>query len=219
MSLLPNIAGIILCGGKSSRMGYPKALLPFGDEMLLQRVARILASVARPVVVVSAAGQTLPKLAAEVIFATDDRPERGPLEGLRAGLAALPADIGAAYVTSCDVPLLSPEFIARMIAELGDQAIAVPVEEQGGKQFHHPLAAVYRRALLPVVESLLAADQLRPVFLFDSVDTHRVPVESLRAADPDLHSLRNVNRPDDYRAAAEIAAVEIPSEIWDQLHT
>src|SRR5262245_5806484 len=97
---------IILCGGKSTRMGPSKALLPFGPETMLQRVVRILSGLVGPIVAVAAAGQALPKLPPDVIVTRDEREGRGPLEGLRAGLKALPADVDRAYVTSCDVPLL-----------------------------------------------------------------------------------------------------------------
>ena len=56
------IAGIILCGGRSTRMGTSKALLPFGGETMLQRIVRLLGTVASPLVVVAAAGQPLPNL-------------------------------------------------------------------------------------------------------------------------------------------------------------
>src|SRR6266478_2297357 len=103
--------GIILCGGRSTRMGSPKALLPFGPETMLQRIVRILATVVSPIVVVAAVGQSLPELPADVTVTRDEREDRGPLEGLRAGLKALPSAIDAAYVTSCDVPLLVPGFV------------------------------------------------------------------------------------------------------------
>ena len=63
-----------------------------------------------------------------------------------------------------------PRFVDRMIELLGDHDIAV-MEIDG---FPHPLSAVYRRGTLPHVESLLAQDKLRPVFLFDAVRTRRV---------------------------------------------
>ena len=61
-----------------------------------------------PIVVVAAIGQELPDLPPDVIVTCDENEGRGPLEGLRAGLKALPEDVDAAYVTSCDVPLLVP---------------------------------------------------------------------------------------------------------------
>ena len=187
----------MLCGGKSTRMGVAKATLPFGPETMLQRVVRLLGTTVSPIVAVAAQDQELPPLPTDVIVARDERESRGPLEGLRAGLKALPESVDAAYVTSCDVPLLEPAFVEHMLVLLGDHDIAV-MEIDG---FTHPLSAVYRRAVLPQVESLLAQDRLRPVFLFDAMRTRRVSPDEMRAADPDLRTLRNLNTREDYEAA------------------
>ena len=197
------VGAIVLCGGKSTRMGTPKATLPFGPETMLQRVVRLLSSVVSPIVVVAARDQLLPGLPEDVVVTRDEREARGPLEGLRAGLKALPPGAGAAYVTSCDVPLLIPGFVERMIALLDFHDIAV-MEIDG---FAHPLSAVYRRGVLPHVESLLAADKLRPAFLFDAVDTRRVRPEEMRSADPELRTLRNLNTREDYLAALSDAGL------------
>ena len=188
--------GIVLCGGKSTRMGRSKALLPFGPETMLQRVVRILGGVVRPIIIVAAGDQELPALPANVIVTRDERPERGPLEGLRAGLKALPDAVDAAYVTSCDVPLLVQGFVRQML-EFADGYDVAVVQIDG---FAHPLSAVYRRSTLPHVEALLAEDRLRPAFLFDAVRTRRVQREEL-TADPDLRTLRNLNTPEDYQRA------------------
>jgi molybdopterin-guanine dinucleotide biosynthesis protein A len=186
------IGGIVLCGGRSSRMGQPKALLPVGSEVMLQRVVRTLSQVVSPIVVVAAAGQELPPVEART--ARDPVEYRGPLAGLAVGLAELRDQVDAVYLTACDVPLLTPAFVAAMIAQLGDFQIAVPRDGQ----FHHPLAAVYRTSVLPTVETLLATDQLRPVFLFERCPTREVLCEELRAVDPDLDSLANTNTPEEY---------------------
>ena len=189
-------AGIVLCGGKSTRMGSSKALLPFGSETMLQRVVRLLGEVVSPMVVVAALDQGLPALPPDVIIARDEREARGPLEGLRAGLRALPADVERAYVTSCDVPLLVPNFVRQMLDLAHDYDVAV-MEIDG---FTHPLSAVYRRATLPFVDDLLAQDRLRPVFLFEAVKTRRVRPEEM-TADPELRTLRNLNTREDYERA------------------
>jgi molybdopterin-guanine dinucleotide biosynthesis protein A len=188
--------GIVLCGGKSTRMGTSKALLPFGPETMLQRVVRLLRDVVSPIVVVAASGQDLPELPPSVIVTRDERPGRGPLEGLRAGLAALPLSVDAAYVTSCDVPLLVPGFVRQMF-ELADGYDIAVMEIDG---FPHPLSGVYRRSTLPDVEGLLSEDRLRPVFLFDAVRTRRVSPAEM-TADADLKTLRNLNTPEDYQRA------------------
>ncbi|MCI0360356.1 MAG: molybdenum cofactor guanylyltransferase [Planctomycetaceae bacterium] len=189
--------GLVLCGGKSTRMGLAKATLPFGPELMLQRVVRLVAQEVSPIAVVAAPGQELPPLPAEVIVARDKREGRGPLEGLLAGLTALAPHCDAAYATSCDVPLLSPAFVREMISRLGGHEIAVPAHGQ----FHHPLAAVYRTSIAAMIAQLLAADQLRPVYLFDRAATCRVPVSELAAVDPGLSTLKNLNHPGDYFAA------------------
>jgi len=197
------VGGIVLCGGKSTRMGTSKALLAFGTETMLQRVVRLLTSVVSPIVVVAATDQALPDLPPDVIVTRDERDARGPLEGLRAGLKALPAGIDAAYVTSCDVPLLVPEFVREMIRLADGHDIAV-MEIDG---FPHPLSAVYRRSVLPHVESLLAADRLRPVFLFDAVRTRRVAPDDMTAVDPELRTLQNLNTREDYEQALAMAGI------------
>jgi molybdopterin-guanine dinucleotide biosynthesis protein A len=198
--------GIVLCGGRSTRMGASKASLPFGPETMLQRVVRLLGTVVAPIAVVAARGQELPDLPPSVIVTRDERDERGPLEALRAGLKALPATVDAAYVTSCDVPLLAPAFAERMIELLGDDDVAV-MEIDG---FTHPLSAVYRTTTLAHIESLLAQDRLRPVFLFEAVRTRRVKPEEMVAVDPQLRTLRNLNTREDYLAALADAGFSPP---------
>lgn len=198
------VGGIVLCGGKSSRMGMPKASLPFGPELMLQRVVRLLREVVAPIVVVAAPGQELPALPDDVIVTRDEREGRGPLEGLAAGMTAIAPLVDAAYATSCDVPLLVPAFVRRLIELLGEHDIVVPTD---GK-FHHPLAAIYRTTVLPHVQSLLAANRMRPVFLFDEVNTLRLPVSELSCVDPELHTLANLNTPPDYLAALATAGCE-----------
>jgi molybdopterin-guanine dinucleotide biosynthesis protein A len=177
-------------------MGTSKALLPFGPETMLQRVVRLLAEVVSPIVVVAAVDQPLPELPGQVIIARDEHQGRGPLEGLRAGLKALPADIETAYVTGCDVPLLEPAFVRGMLDVANGFDVAV-MEIDG---LPHPLSAVYRRSVLPDVDELLAANRLRPVFLFDRVKTRRVRPSEI-AADPELRTLRNLNTRADYQRA------------------
>jgi len=184
-------------------MGTSKALLAFGAETMLQRVVRLLSDVVSPIVVVAAAEQSLPDLPAGVIITRDEQSGRGPLEGLRAGLKALPGTVESAYVTSCDVPLLVPDFVRRMTELLTDHDIAV-MEIDG---FPHPLSAIYRRRTLPHVEALLAQNRLRPAFLFDAVPTRRLLPAEMISADPQLLTLRNLNTREDYLEALAIAGL------------
>jgi len=191
------VGGVILCGGRSKRMGRPKAWLPFGDELMLPRVARLLGEAVAPLVVVAAPDQDVPPLPAEVAVVRDEEKGRGPLQGLKAGLKALRGRADAAYLSSCDVPFLRPAFVRRLVELLGEHHICVPRVGE----YHHPLAAVYRLDVLETVGRLLSEDRLRPFFLFESVPTRVVTADELRDVDPDFQSLRNLNTPQEYEAA------------------
>jgi molybdopterin-guanine dinucleotide biosynthesis protein A len=190
-------------------MGVSKPMLPFGPERMLQRVVRLLGEVVQPLVVVAAQDQPLPSLPPDVAIIRDRQRGRGPLEGLRAGLAALAADVEAAYATGCDVPLLQAAFVQRMIDSLTHHQISVPVD----RQFYHPLAAVYRTELVSRIEQLLADGGTKPRILFDEVPTVCVPVERLREVDPRLDTLANLNWPEDYANALSLAGFDRVGDI------
>jgi molybdopterin-guanine dinucleotide biosynthesis protein A len=216
-------AAIVLAGGKSSRMGSPKAALEWHGSTLLRRVTGIVArSVDGPVVVVSAPGQALPALDGAVEVVADEREGRGPLQGLAAGLAAIGDRAEVAYASSTDVPLLHPAFVRRVVGALDDQ-VDVVLPEVGG--YRQPLSAAYRTGLLSTVEELIAADRMRPAFLFErSRVLHMGEADLLRNGalarlDPALASVSNLNEPADYERAHALPAPEIQVEKFGPLAT
>jgi molybdopterin-guanine dinucleotide biosynthesis protein A len=179
-------------------MGRPKAWLPFGPELMLERVVRLVGTAARPIVVVAAPGQALPELPRDVRIARDEVSGRGPLQGLAAGFAALPDEVELVYATGTDVPFLEPRWISRLAELIGESDLAIP--SIGGSL--QPLAALYRkRATVPAIEALLKEDRCGPVFLVDVVKTRVVYEHEMREVDPTLGTLRNLNDPDDYERA------------------
>jgi molybdenum cofactor guanylyltransferase len=207
-------AGIVLAGGRSTRMGRPKAALEWHGSTLLHRVAGIVGRVVGgPVVVVRARGQELPGLPPGARTVEDAREGRGPLQGLAAGLAAVAGEAELAYVSSTDVPLLHPAFVAAVLAggAREDVDVALPVAHG----FRHPLAAAYRTPLLGAVEELIESDRMRPAFLFERCRVRELDErELLRDAalarvDPDLLSLMNVNDPEEYERARTRAAPRV----------
>ena len=199
----PRIGGIVLCGGHSRRMGRPKFSLPFGEEVLLQRVCRILSEVVSPIAVVAAADQDLPPLPDELLIVRDEYDSLGPLAGIATGLDALREQADAAFVTSCDAPLLQPDFVRRLIDLLNDHNVAAPTDGQ----YDHVLAAVYRTKLADHARRLLAEERRRPLFLLDETNSLRVHVDDLRSVDPCLDSLRNMNTPEDYDEILQLAGL------------
>ncbi len=206
-------AAIILAGGKSSRMGSPKAALDWHGSTLLRRVTGLaMRTVDGPVVVVRAPDQPLPALHSTVEMVSDAREGRGPLQGLAAGLEALQGRAHVAYVSSTDVPLLHPAFIHRVLGAFTPD-VDVVLPEVGG--FRQPLSAGYRVSLLPQVEALVAADKLKPAFLYEQCRVLRLDDQAmlsdrtLARNDPDLASVRNLNEPSDYQAAHALTAPQI----------
>jgi molybdopterin-guanine dinucleotide biosynthesis protein A len=204
---------IILAGGRSSRMGSPKAALDWHGSTLLRRVTGLAQrTVDGPVVVVRAPAQELPELPPSIEVVTDAREGRGPLQGLAAGLAAIGDRAEIAYVSSTDVPLLHPAFMRRVIEAATDDVDVVLPEIHG---FRQPLSAAYRPSLLSEVQALIAADQLKPAFLFERCrvlaldDALMLRDAALAAVDPGLASVRNLNSPGDYREARALPAPAI----------
>jgi len=201
------VAGVVLAGGASTRMGSPKALLEWHGSTLLRRAAGIVGRVADgPVVVVRAAGQELPPLPAAVELAEDARDARGPLQGIAAGLAAVGERADAVFVCGVDAPLLHPALIAAVVAALAaDEQLdaALPVA-QG---FPHPLAAAYRTRVAEHVHDLLDEDVLGTRPLFERLRVHRLDEAALLADpaiarhDPALDSLLNLNERAEYQDA------------------
>jgi molybdopterin-guanine dinucleotide biosynthesis protein A len=200
---------VVLCGGRSTRMGRDKASLPFRGESLLARVVRRVSAAVDEVVVVGRPGQELPALPPSVRIAHDEVHDRGPLGGLSPGLRAARAD--AVFATACDAPFVTRAVIDHLFARLGGADVAIVFED--GRAC--PLCAVYRTSVAPRVERLLRENRLRPVFLLDEIPWVRVDAAELRTVDPDLRSLMNCNTPEAYEAALAAAGPSVTVEFYD----
>jgi molybdenum cofactor guanylyltransferase len=206
-------AGVVLAGGRSSRMGTPKAALEWHGSTLLRRTVGILArATGGPVVVVRARGQELPELPRDVDVIDDPHENKGPMQGIAAGLAALQDRAEVAFVSSTDMPFLHPAFVRRVLRAVHEGAdVGLPV----ARGYPQPLAAAYRTKLAVTAERLVQEERLRPAFLFEQCTIARLDEAALRddpvlaALDPALESVVNVNEPADYRTAREKPAPPI----------
>jgi molybdenum cofactor guanylyltransferase len=187
------VTGIILAGGRSSRMGSPKALLPFAGEPLIVHIVRRLQRLFDEIVVVAAPEQALPEL--PVTLVRDVIAFQGPVGGIYYGLKAARGEIG--FVTSCDSAFSSAPLISHLLS-LAPGFDAVVPRWEGRLQ---PLHAIYRRTVLPFLEAQLANGELRPVFLYDRVPTRIVEENEIRRLDAHGDSFFNMNTPDDYAQA------------------
>lgn len=214
-------AGVVLVGGRSSRMGESKAALEWHGSTLVRRTAGLLArTVDGPVVVVRAPGQPLPELPAGVEVVEDPAEGLGPMQGIATGLAALSDRALVAFACSTDLPFLHPAYVRRVLAALDADVDVVLPHIHGHRQ---PLATAYRTALAPIVAGLVAHGQLKLAMLFDHCRVRRIDDEALltdprlHALDPALDSVLNVNEPDDYRTARARPAPEVTVQRYGAL--
>jgi len=190
------VAGIILCGGHSRRMGAAKEWLNLGGETLLARTVRILSEAADPIVVAHRTGQDLPPFPATVLRAMDRIADAGPLEGIAAAFEPLDDQVNAALVVACDHPFLRAEFLTRLIALKGEFTAVVP--RHGGSL--HPLCALYAAQLRETIANLLAAGERRAQAIAEFCNARIVTQVDFADVDPDMESLRNVNTQADWSA-------------------
>ncbi len=193
-----HMAGIILAGGRSTRMGRDKALLPLPDNSrvtFVEHLASMLAPQCNEVILVvrNVAQATLYEHL-DISIVTDDAPDIGPLMGLYTGLQSISAP--HALVMAVDMPFVQSEMITFLLSQpLDASSLLVPVVN-GIPQV---LFAVYPRAILPIIAERLQAGRRDPRSLLDVAPVQFIDEARLREIDPQLRSFINVNTPEDYK--------------------
>jgi molybdopterin-guanine dinucleotide biosynthesis protein A len=211
---ISDLGAVILCGGKSSRLGLDKSQLIFNGQTFLNCIIKQVSEVTEQIVVVgNEASGPIPQLPDHAVWERDQRTEHGPLEGIRVGFRRLSDSVKFAFVTSCDVPLLNPALIRFLYDKIGERKAIVPVD--GPRVFG--MTAIYRTNLHGPIEQRIKAGQLRVSDLADAFEALKIPLESLTAVDPQLDSLTNINSADDYLKLLKRFAQECPPQFREQL--
>ena len=198
---------LINAGGTSRRMGTPKALLPTpGGEPLIRHIAHRLLPLAGELLVVAndpAVADALSPL--PVRWLVDVYPDAGPLGGLATGLAVCD---GWALCVACDLPFVQPALVRLLISLCSDEWDAVVPRVDGRAQ---PLHALYHRRCLPAVEAALQTGRRRMDTFFPAVRVRWVEEEAMRPHDKELRSFVNVNTPEEWAAAQQVARGNFPA--------
>ncbi|MGH2573321.1 MAG: molybdenum cofactor guanylyltransferase [Actinomycetota bacterium] len=189
------LAGLVLCGGESRRMGMDEALLALEGRPLVLRVAERLARVADPILLAPGRPGRLGDLGYQEV--ADKPPGTGPLAGLVAGLAASPHRLIATLAV--DMPLASPE-VFRLLAELhkGEDAV-VPVTASGPE----PLHAVFDAAALASLRASLSERRRGLREALSRLRVREVSEAEWREADQTGRFATNVNRASDLAALGD----------------
>lgn len=173
-------------------MGADKGSLPIGDETMLDRIVRLLRSIAGEVIVVGRRDQAVPAGATVIHDPVEDL---GPLAGIAAGLAASRSDLN--IVVACDMPLINPLVLQRLVSMIDDHDACVAVADGHASA----LCGVYRSRIARDAQTLLESGERRVMRLLDRVQTKRVDAAQFRDIDPDLETFVSCDTPEAYRAA------------------
>lgn len=224
-------AAVILCGGESQRMGFPKWQLPFNktdfqnstgfenstdfQQTLLERVV----SIVRPEVskiVLSINSQSTDLFAGYQVdeIVKDGDAGSGPLEGIRTALELLADGCESAFVTACDVPLLNASVIPELHKRLTEQYEAViPIDQSKERRRVFGMTAVYRCSVHEKIRTLVDDGRLKVSALAEELVSRIVPMDEMQTFDRNLDSLSNINSPNDYFAVLEQLGLKSTTEV------
>lgn len=195
MPRFDGVAGFILAGGASRRMGRDKALLEIAGEPLARRTARLLEPLVRSVTLI---GSPARFEALGLHVAPDDEPGRGPLGGIVTALRITECDWN--LVVGCDMPYLTAPWLEFLIATaLEAQTDAVIPQSPHGRA--EPLCAMYHRRSMPVIRVEIGMGIRKVTTGLAGLAVHMLPYESWKQFDSLGRLFKNMNTPEDYAEA------------------
>lgn len=191
---------VVQAGGNSTRMGQDKALLPFLGKPLIVRIVERLSPLADEMVVITNRPEAYRFLG--VPLYTDVMPGRGALGGLLTGLQVAKQPLVA--VVACDMPFVNRHLLAAMVDRLLSQELdaVIPLTDQGME----PLHAVYRReTCLPAIRQALEDGAWKVIAWLPSVRFSTMKPEETAPYDPRRVAFWNLNTPQEFRQAEQLA--------------
>lgn len=204
----PPLSAAVLAGGKSTRMGTDKALLPVveGGTPMLGIVLSRLAAIATDLCIIGGGQGRYDHF--DVRIVPDLYPEHAALGGIFT--AVRQAAYEYTLVVACDMPFLSLPLLRRMASEPRDFDVFVPVTPGKSRQrrdglVYHTLHAIYSRRCIPAIERQLIEGRLQVVGFFDEVVVRVLPPEEIVRWDPEFRSFFNANSPQALAEAQRLA--------------
>ncbi len=201
LNSIPGVSGLLLAGGRSTRMGRDKRFLDVGGQPLIFRALSVLEQIFEEVLIsVAEPVEELKETAHRII--PDRIPGCATLGGLLSGLEA--SHQSCVFAVACDMPFLNEALVRRM-AEEAENADVVMAKLSSGVQ---PMHALYSKACVPYLEQMIARHCLKLQALLDlpGLTIRVLEEESVRKVDPQLLSFMNVNTPADLEFARKTLA-------------
>jgi molybdopterin-guanine dinucleotide biosynthesis protein A len=191
--------GVILAGGKNKRLpGKKKTFHRIGDQMILESIYGIFADLFKEIIIV--VNDPREFAGWDMTVVTDIIPSKCALGGLHAGLFY--ASFDQAYVTACDTPFVNRSVIEHIVSQAQTgYDVVIPRTDDGLE----PLSAVYSKDCIPLIEKNLENNIFMIKKFFRKKRIKEIPVEALKALDPEMRFVFNINTPQDLEFAEKIA--------------
>jgi len=185
------LAGVILAGGKNTRMGVNKAFIKVGEQRIIDRTADLFKALFRQVILVT--NTPLEYASLDLEIAVDLIHENSPLVGIYTGLCY--SSHPYCFVAGCDMPSISREILTHMISRCPRQDVIIPLLDDG----YHPLHAIYSKRCITTIEELIRSRKFKITDLFPYIRLREVTADELRPLDRTFSSVLNLNTPEDLK--------------------
>lgn len=190
--------GVILAGGKNSRLpGKKKTFRKIGDATILESIFKVFSNLFKEVIIV--VNDPKDYADCDMTVVTDIIPSQCALAGLHAGLFY--ASYPNAYVAACDTPFVKEKVIEHIVNQIEPGLdVVIPRTDDGLE----PLSAVYSKECIPLIEKNLEKNIFMIKKFYRKKRVKEIPVEQLKAIDPDMQFIFNINTPEDLKKAKEM---------------
>jgi len=184
------VSGIVLAGGRSSRMGQDKTLMSVNEETLIERTIKELSKSVDEIIIAS--NQKCKYNMPGTVEIPDVFPGMGPLGGIHAGLLATRYQY--AFIVAADMPLFTADLAEYLLNKRNGYDVVAP--GIGGRW--EPLCAVYSKDCLKPIEQNLVAEIRKIICFYPSVRVLKIGEGELRSIGKTEDIFYNLNTPEDY---------------------
>ncbi len=189
-----NISGIILCGGKSKRMGKNKALLMLEEKHVIAYVIELLAQLCNNLLI-STNSKDLDFLKIKTV--PDEFQNIGPIAGILSALKQSKTDKN--IILSCDTPFINKDIVKYMLANSKNYDVVLPVFNE----HLQPMTGIFSKNIIPLIENEIKAGNFIPPRIFEKGNLNKLKIDK-NLKGWHKHLFFNINNPTDYEKAKEI---------------
>lgn len=190
------MTGVILAGGKSTRIGKDKAFLIINGQRIIDRIIYIFRDIFDDIIIVT--NNPIEYFHLDLKLATDIIPQKGALGGIYTGLFY--ASSQHIFVTACDMPFINKGFVEYVVSKADNFDVVVPRSDDGLQ----PLHAVYSKRCQNHIEAAIQSNRLKIKDIYPKSRVKEISTEEIRYFDPQQSLFFNINYPDDLEKAKDI---------------